>query len=222
MYPLVSRGKVRLAVVSNNPLTALALKQLLHEGGLECHTVNLEPAGGGVAATADQPPDLVIVESALPDADLVRQLRTHLPKTQVMFLLASTTACEAGTLDELDVDCFWTQRSSPRALLKALLMALADEPYGEPAFMRPVSREIPPGATGRKRSGQTIALSRREQEILELIQQGCSNQQIANHLFLSLSTVKNHTRNILMKLSANNRTEAAFKAMHPSAPEAVR
>ncbi len=51
-------------------------------------------------------------------------------------------------------------------------------------------------------------LSERELEILELLAQGLPNQAIANQLFLALNTVKVHNRNIYMKLSAKNRTEA--------------
>lgn len=59
-----------------------------------------------------------------------------------------------------------------------------------------------------KRTG----ISAREYEVLELISAGLSNQDIADRLFVSTSTVKTHVSNILAKLDASRRTEAIAKA----------
>jgi DNA-binding NarL/FixJ family response regulator len=55
-------------------------------------------------------------------------------------------------------------------------------------------------------------ISKREYEVLELISSGLSNQEIAEKLFVSTSTVKTHVSNILAKLDAGRRTEAIAKA----------
>lgn len=57
-----------------------------------------------------------------------------------------------------------------------------------------------------------LELSRREMEILELLAQGCSNQEIAGRLFISLSTVKTHNQNIFEKLEVKRRIQAVEKA----------
>jgi DNA-binding CsgD family transcriptional regulator len=59
-----------------------------------------------------------------------------------------------------------------------------------------------------KRTG----ISKREYEVLELISAGLSNQEIAEKLFVSTSTVKTHVSNVLGKLDASRRTEAIAKA----------
>ncbi|MGB7412829.1 MAG: response regulator transcription factor [Thermosynechococcaceae cyanobacterium] len=56
-------------------------------------------------------------------------------------------------------------------------------------------------------------LTTRELEVLELIVGGHSNSAIAETMFLSLGTVKTHVRNILSKLCASDRTEAAVRAL---------
>jgi LuxR family maltose regulon positive regulatory protein len=61
-------------------------------------------------------------------------------------------------------------------------------------------------------SGLIDPLSERELEILQLISQGLTNQEISKKLFLSVHTVKTHTRNIYSKLDAHHRTEAVAKA----------
>ena len=57
-----------------------------------------------------------------------------------------------------------------------------------------------------------LGISPREYEVLELISQGLSNQEIADKLFVSLSTVKTHSANLFMKLDASRRTQAVQRA----------
>jgi two-component system, NarL family, response regulator LiaR len=59
---------------------------------------------------------------------------------------------------------------------------------------------------------ETRGISKREYEVLELMSQGLSNQEIADKLFISLSTVKTHSSNLLQKLGAERRTQAIQNA----------
>lgn len=59
---------------------------------------------------------------------------------------------------------------------------------------------------------EKLGISRRELEVLELIAQGMSNQEIADKLFVSPHTVKSHSSNLFIKLNARRRTEAIKKA----------
>lgn len=56
-------------------------------------------------------------------------------------------------------------------------------------------------------------LTERELEVLQLIVDGCSNDAIAQELYISAGTVKTHVRNILRKFCANDRTQAAIRAL---------
>jgi DNA-binding NarL/FixJ family response regulator len=60
---------------------------------------------------------------------------------------------------------------------------------------------------------ETYPLTERELEVLESIVAGCSNEAIAGRLYITVGTVKTHVRNILSKLCANDRTEAAVRAL---------
>lgn len=59
---------------------------------------------------------------------------------------------------------------------------------------------------------EQLGITPREMEVLELIAQGLSNQEIANRLYVSLNTVKTHTSNVFSKLDAQRRTQAIQKA----------
>lgn len=66
--------------------------------------------------------------------------------------------------------------------------------------------------TADKKTIETTGLSKREYEILELMAHGYSNQEIADKIFVSISTVKTHISNIFIKLDATRRTQAVKKA----------
>ena len=59
---------------------------------------------------------------------------------------------------------------------------------------------------------QRLGISKREYEVLELMAQGLSNQEIADKLFVSLNTVKTHSSNLFIKLDARRRTQAVQRA----------
>ena len=67
------------------------------------------------------------------------------------------------------------------------------------------------GATPASDRQSAELFTRREQEVIALLQQGKTNDEIAAQLFLSLSTVKNHIHRIYEKLGARNRAEAILK-----------
>ncbi|MEJ2208084.1 MAG: LuxR C-terminal-related transcriptional regulator [Anaerolineae bacterium] len=74
--------------------------------------------------------------------------------------------------------------------------------------------EKPEAARPRRASGTALVepLSERELEVLELVAQGLTNREIAARLFLSVNTVKAHTRNLYAKLDVHSRTQAAARA----------
>jgi LuxR family maltose regulon positive regulatory protein len=101
---------------------------------------------------------------------------------------------------------------SPMAGLLAEAAAQGIMP-GYAAALLDAFREPPP-APGRLLPGGSLveALTRRELEVLQLVAQGLSNEEISERLFLSLSTVKGHNRNIFDKLQVQRRTEAVARA----------
>jgi LuxR family transcriptional regulator, maltose regulon positive regulatory protein len=81
------------------------------------------------------------------------------------------------------------------------------------AAIVPVCQARPDAATPpAPRSTLSEPLSAREWDVLQLVAEGLSNQQIAEHLVLSLYTVKLHVRHLLAKLDATNRTQAVVRA----------
>ena len=101
-----------------------------------------------------------------------------------------------------------------RLLYEALLREIAPDyvrqllaafPSAEPEQAEATSSQVP-------ETDLIEPLSERELEVLELIAQGLTNREIASRLFLSLNTVKAHTRNLYGKLGIHSRTQAVAKA----------
>ncbi len=74
-------------------------------------------------------------------------------------------------------------------------------------------REIDPLDEDTQQMINSSSLTPKELEVLELIVAGCNNAQIAERLFVTVGTVKTHVRSILNKLCANDRTQAAVRAL---------
>ena len=70
----------------------------------------------------------------------------------------------------------------------------------------------PEGASSEGQTGLVETLSERELEVLRLLAEGCTNREVGERLYISLSTVKGHISNINGKLFARNRTEAVARA----------
>ena len=81
------------------------------------------------------------------------------------------------------------------------------QPEPAPANIVPQMTFIPQG-----KALEQFNISPREYEVLVLMAQGMSNQEIASHLFLSLNTIKTHASNLFFKLDASRRTQAIEKA----------
>ena len=128
-------------------------------------------------------------------------------------------------------DSYCMKDSSMDKLVEAVLMTHSGNPWIDPAIANIVLRQMRQGAPlASKGSGRqmieikaveaeyqeilaTYPLTDRELEVLELMVAGCTNIAIAEKLFITAGTVKTHVRNILGKLCADDRTEAAVRAL---------
>jgi DNA-binding NarL/FixJ family response regulator len=172
----------------------LAVLDLVTDLDVDVVLLDLGIPGGGVDACAllrrTRPGvRVVVVANADDDADLGGAVRAGARG----YLLKDTTA------EEL-VEAVRTVASGSSLLSPAMASRLLDE------FAVLVRRhEGPPEGAG--------SLSRRELEVLTLVAQGLNNRAIAEQLFISENTVKNHIRNIHEKLQVHSRMEAVVRAV---------
>jgi DNA-binding NarL/FixJ family response regulator len=208
---------VRVLLVDDQALFREALATLL-EVRPEIEVVG--EAGDGDAALAQAArlrPDVVLMDLHMPVLDGIaatRRLRVEQPDVRVLALTTFDddedvfAALRAGAVGYLLKDV-----SSAR-LVEALLAAARGESVLQPSVAaRVVARfaSLPDDAPPRPQP-LVVPLSDRELEVLRLVAEGASNREIAAALFLAEGTVKNHVTNVLAKLGARDRTQAALRA----------
>jgi two-component system, NarL family, response regulator LiaR len=158
-------------------------------------------------------PDVALFDLMMPRMNgiaAIQEIITRYPHARILVLTSFAEdeqilpAIKAGALGYLLKD------TSPEELLKAIREVYAGESSLSPVIARKLIQEInrPP------QRGDTIeTLSEREREVLNLLADGLSNQEIAGILVISERTVRNHVGNILGKLHLANRTQAALYAI---------
>lgn len=199
---------LRVAIVDDHPIVRQGLRAFLElQDDL---TVVAEAAGGteamGVIAAAS--PDVVLMDLVMPEGDgitAIRRLREEQPAVRVLVLTSFDadpdvfSALEAGAAGYLlkDVDP------------ETLAGAIRDVGAGRPALHPEVARRLMHGPDGPRPND----LTGRERDVLRLIVAGQANKQIARRLGVSEKTVKTHVSNVLQKLGAADRTQAAVLAI---------
>jgi two-component system nitrate/nitrite response regulator NarL len=165
----------------------------------------------------DCQPDIVLLDVNLPDKKalvLTSQIAQEFPSVKSLMLGIDETESEIGGCVEAGASGYVTRDASLDELLHAIELVARGETLCSPQIAHGMFSHLSKlvRIAGGDRVTEPNILSLRETEILQLIAEGMSNKQIAEHLFLSLYTVKNHVHNILKKLQVKHRLEAVHYA----------
>ena len=199
-------AKIRLLIVDDHPIVRDGLVAILHEGEPDLEVVG-EAGDGKEAVTAwrNLRPTVTIMDLQLPGLTGVEAIQAIRREDPGALILVLTTfdgdadiqrALEAGARGYL-------LKSVRRAILIEAVRAVA---AGE--------RYLPPTTAARLvEAMEAERLTAREFDVLRLLAQGERNREIADTLGLAEPTVKIHVNNLLRKLQAKDRTEAAVIAL---------
>jgi len=202
-----------VVLVEDHALTRAGLRAALAEAGFD---VVSEAADGlrGLEEATRLKPDIAVVDLGLPGLDgieLTRRLRQAVPATRVVILTMHDIDTEVLAALAAGADAYCVKSTSAEGIVSAVRIVAEGGAYFDPAVAHIVLRKIAnPNAPSAQASSP---LSPRETEILKLIADGVGNAEIAERLSIGLGTVKGHVRDILEKLSAADRTQAAVVAL---------
>lgn len=202
----------RIVLVEDHALTRAGLRTALAEGGFEI----VGEAGDGATGlekVQQLQPDVAVIDLGLPGMDgieLTRRIRQGAAKTHVVILTMHDLDSEvlAALAAGADAYCIKSDRSDD--VVAAVRIAAEGGAYFDPAIAHIVLRKIVGPVSERPIHSP---LTPRETEILRLVAEGVGNAEIAQRLSLGLGTVKGHVRDILEKLAASDRTQAAVVAL---------
>jgi len=166
-------------------------------------------AGDGESAVAlaeRRRPNVVIMDVRMPGMDGLEATRLILDQDPEAKVLIFTAYSERSLLTrgfDAGAKGYILKEAPHQTLLRAIEKVAGGEGYVDPALM-------PAFLTGKDKDEM---LTGREREILQLLADGMSNQDVAAKLFISQETVKSHVRHILAKLEADTRTQAVAIAL---------
>jgi len=169
-------------------------------------------ADEAVRMLREQQPDIVLLDVAIPEnAWLVRGLVAAVPGTRVVALAVPEAEQDVLRWAEAGVAGYVTREASVEDVVAAVQAVARGEVLCSPRMVATLFQRIATLALERSPASIEARLTTRELEILDLIDQGLSNKEIARRLTIEISTVKNHVHNILDKLNVSRRAEAAAR-----------
>lgn len=232
---------IRITLIEDHDLTRVGMKTALQQRpGFQ---VVGEASNGtdGLKLLTNLKPDVAIVDIGLPDIDGIEltrrfrqaqaQMEDH-PDTKVLILTLQDQEDTVLAAFAAGADSYCMKDVSLDQLVDALRVTQEGNSWIDPAIARVVLRQtqssVPQNGTAIAEAQQVsitatepeynqiieaYPLTERELEVLQLIVDGCSNAAIAEKLYITVGTVKTHVRNILNKLCADDRTQAAVRAL---------
>jgi NarL family two-component system response regulator LiaR len=210
----MSQTPIRVLVVDDHRLVREGIQVLLAEvDGIEF----VGEAGNGLASIdlAEQlQPDVILMDLVMPQMDgieAIRQITAAHPHIRILVLTSFITdnkvfpAIKAGALGYLLKD------TASAELIEAIRQVYRGEPSLHPEIARKMLSEL--GQSNSIDKPTPEPLTRRELEVLDLVAQGLSNQEIADQLQISKETARTHVNHILAKLHVANRVQATLYAL---------
>lgn len=220
---LSNDSKIRIVLVEDHALTRIGLKVSFEQyPNLEV----IDETDNGIKAVSiaqEKNPDVIIMDIGLLGLDGIeatKRIKKINPQIKIIMLTSHEAENEILASLASGADGYCLKETPPSQLYNAIVSVNDGNAWLSHQIAEKVLRNLCGQSIHNAFSLEqahknipTIPLSERELEVLKLIVDGQSNQQIANNLFLALATVKTHVRNILNKLSVDDRTQAAVKAM---------
>src|SRR4051812_33981153 len=223
-----TKQKIRIVVADDHPIFRDGLCRLL---GLEddFEVVAQAQDGRQVLEILQQlEPDILLLDLKMPGLDglaTLQRLQAARNKTRVIVLTASDDKNEFVQAMKLGTSGIVLKQTATELLIKSTRKVHAGEIWLDSHTTAAVIRQFvaaeeaappppPPPPTSAPRDRERSPLSQREREIVALVAQGFKNKEMAEKMFISEQTVKNHLHNIFDKLGVSDRLELALYAIH--------
>ncbi len=234
---------IRVALIEDHDVVRIGLRTVLqNQDGIQV-TGEANNGPEGLALLKKMPIDIALVDIGLPGMDGIEltqkfrqfqkeqlqnneQSRIH---TKILMLTMQNNEDTVLASFAAGADSYCMKGTGIEHLIDAIRITYSDDAWIDPAIASIVLRQMRQSIVQRDVEKRTVEIrsvepeyeqilasdpvTAREHEVLELMVAGCTNVVIADRLCITVGTVKTHVRNILAKLCADDRTEAAVRAL---------
>ncbi|MER3437746.1 MAG: DNA-binding response regulator [Chloroflexota bacterium] len=214
--------KRRIMLVDDHPMYRRGLRRLLEESGRYQVVAEAENGHQAIHLADIHRPDIVILDVQLPGVTglkIARVIRKQQQRAKLVFLSMHIDDNRLFDAIRAGAVAFLTKDIDGEALLDALRRVVMGENLinslilSRPKLAWRVLSEFRQIAQDGEALPGTMPLSAREIEVLDCVAQGLSNKEIADALFVTEQTVKNHMTSVLRKLDVNDRVQAVLYAV---------
>ena len=197
-----------ILIADDHRLLREGLRALLERDGFQV-VAEADNGRSAVRLAKQLQPDIVITDIAMPDLngiEATRQVRAEAPRSKVLALSMHTESGFVLGILEAGASGYLLKDAAFEELSVAIKAVLKGQIYLSPAIAGVVVGQSL-GRLGSKARSQRAKLSKREQEVLQLIAEGKSTKKIAGMLHVSVKTVETHRKQIMDKLDIHSVAE---------------
>jgi DNA-binding NarL/FixJ family response regulator len=202
--------KIRILIADDHSIVREGVRMIL--AGQEDFEVVGEASTGrdALELARTTKPDVVVMDISMPDMTGIQateKIRKELPTVQVLGLTMHEEESYVFEMLKMGAAGYVLKRAAAEDLVSAVRAAHRGEAFLYPSVAKMVVQDYLQRTSAKEKETALDGLTEREREVLTLIAEGLTNQEIAGRLFISIKTVQTHRAHIMEKLNLHDRTE---------------
>jgi len=208
--------KISILIADDHSIIRQGIKQIIeHEEDI---MVVAQASNGSEAIklARQYKPDVILMDINMPGTDglqAIKELKSGVNNNKIIVLTIHEDREYLFKTLKMGVDGYVLKDAEPNVLIEAIRNVYKGQTYIQSNMTKELVREFTRVTTREKRKDNGNNLTQRELQVLELITEGMINKEIAQRLYISEKTVKNHISSIFKKLNVSDRTQAAVYAL---------
>ena len=211
-------GVIRVLIADDQPLFRRGLNVVLHTEERIDVIAEAEDGEEAIQKAEELAPDVVLMDVRMPKVngiEAARSIRELVPSTKILMLTVSDEEDDLFQAIKAGANGYLLKEVSVEEVAEAVRAVVQGQTLITPSMASKLLNEFVSldRRVNEKQQLPSPTLTARELEVLKLVAKGMSNREIADELYISENTVKNHVRNILEKLHLHSRMEAVIYAV---------
>lgn len=218
---MLTDSSITTLLVEDHEITRMGLRMMLERVPKVSIVAEASNGEEAIAKAEEFHPSLVLMDIGLPGVNGIQATKAIKESSAAKVIIITSHDTEADAIAGLDAgaDAYCLKGVSFPQLVLAIQTVMDEAMWLSPGIARLVLKSArekvtaAPAQTSVAVRANRFGLSTRELEVLALLADGLTNQEIGSTLYLSSETIKTHVRHLMQKLCVTDRTQAAVKAM---------